>query len=111
MSKLRPDGMTCKNCVFWDVAFFDHRSYDADAEAEERKISKRARCCRYPPQAEIDHRVTLALTQIHWVVSKGHTDYADTASAHEFDPEYADTRPDHPLTDEEDWCGEFKADW
>jgi|GEM_PF-2749403 len=80
--------MRCDECRFWDKTAYDEQSGGADNFAVE------AFCRRYPPQINVS--VPLA------GVSEGF-DAADTKY-----PYNSYTWP-YPVTEQDDWCGEFQS--
>lgn len=72
-------------------------------------------CRRSPPGSGTPHGVLYGLVQIHWVLSKGYSEFASKDDAVYFDPEYPDRNllelGNFPEVADEHWCGEFKAEW
>ena len=77
----------------------------------EKGLRRYGWCKRLPPANGMDFRVLKGLLQIHWVVSKGRTEFADEEAAEDFDPEKTPDPMEWPITEEAEWCGEFKAEW
>ena len=93
---------SCKECRFWTADGEPVTKYDEvrrfnsiDQEWETRRFPRTklfGRCKRYPPRFPVDEVDDL---------EDGHA----SIEKNEFLP-----RARYPVTDEEDWCGEFKRD-
>jgi len=93
----RPEHVKCGNCIF----FVGHR----------KEGPEDGNCHRYPPPFQTSFNIKSALTQIHWVLSEGRTEYADDKSADNFDPETDNDFSEFPSIFSNSWCGEFRGAW
>lgn len=100
---VKPDHVKCENCVYWKplLETFGSRKGDPTGYGV---------CKRYPHGRETEGRILEALSHIHWAVSSAaNIDEGDRRNAHKgIDAEGANARTE---TRDDDWCGEFRAEW
>ena len=93
--KEKPEHVRCENCIFWE---------------REKHLEDLGMCRHLPPvPSETSDRLLDGIAKIYSVLSGISVD--DDAIQVFSEPGYMMDHANFPSSHEDQWCGEFKADW